>query len=213
MRAVNLLPRDIQNAGSAGGRRPLLVVAGGIAAVTAASVVMVLSASGAVADQRAQLRSVEDAIARIPTKESPAVAPGVITQERTERTAALSAALATRVSMDRLLREVAYVLPEDAWLTALSATVSPSTAAAPGTPAPTSAQGVSIVGATYSHSSVARVLSRLAAVPSLDDVRLTGSARVVLSTPVSMQSKSKSKSRPKSVVTFTISANVRGRTA
>jgi hypothetical protein len=214
MRAVNLLPRDVQNTGSGAGRKPLLVVAGGIAAVTAASAVMVLSASGSVADQRSQLRSVEDAIARIPAKESPAVAPGVITQERTERTAALSAALANRVSMDRLLREVAYVIPEDAWLTALSATVSPTTAAAPGMPSPTSGQGVSIVGATYSHSSVARVLSRLAAVPSLDDVRLTGSARVVLSTPTSQStSTSKVTARSKSVVTFTISANVRGSTA
>ena len=205
MRAVNLLPRDIQQARSDGGRMPLLVGGGGIAAVTAASVVMFLSASGSVVDQRTDLRSVEEAIARIPTKESPAVAPGVITQERTERTAALSAALATRVSVDRLLQELAYVLPEDAWLTALSATVSASAAAAPGTPSSTAAQGVSIIGATYSHSSVARVLSRLSAVPSLDDVRLTGSARVVAQTPTGTESTPLTKS----VVTFTISANLR----
>lgn len=205
MRAVNLLPRDIQQAGSEGGRKPLLVLGGGIAAVTAASVVMFLSASGSVANQRAQLSSVEEAIARIPRSESPAVAPGVITQERTDRTAALSAALATRVPVDRLLRELAYVLPEDAWLTALSATVPAGTAAAPGTPLPTTAQGVSIIGATYSNASVARVLSRLAAVPSLDAVRLTGSARVVITTATGM----KSKPRTKSLVTFTISANLR----
>jgi Tfp pilus assembly protein PilN len=211
MRSVNLLPRDVQQAGSDGGRTPLLVVGGGLAAVTAASVVMFLSVSGAVADQRAQLDAVEAAIARIPRKESPVVAPETIAQERSERTAAFSAALATRVPVDRLLRELAYVLPEDAWLTALSATVPTSTAGVPATPSSSTVQDVSIIGATYSHSSVARVLSRLAAVPSLDDVRLTGSARVVMEAPAGTTSK---KPVTKEVVTFTISANLRlGRSA
>ena len=203
MRAVNLLPREAQQARGDGGRTPLLVAGGGLAAVTAACVVMLLGASGSVADQNAQLDSVEAAIAKIPKKESSAIAPGLIAQERTERTAALAAALATRVPVDRLLQELAYVLPEDAWLTALSATVPVSGAAAPTTSFAT--QGVSIVGATYSHSSVARVLSRLAAVPTLDDVRLTGSSRVVLSSPTG----TRSKATTKKLVTFTISANLR----
>ena len=206
MRSVNLLPRDVQQAGSDAGRTPLLVAGGALAAITAASVVMFLSASGAVSDQRTQLEAVEEAIARIPKRESPAVAPRVITQERSERTAAFSAALATRVPMDRLLRELAYVLPEDAWLTALSASVPASTAGVATTPSTTAVPGVSIIGATYSHSSVARVLSRLAAVPSLDDVRLTGSARVVIETRAGTTSK---KAATKKVVTFTISANLR----
>ena len=203
MRAVNLLPRDLQQARGHGGRAQLFVAGGGLAAVTAACLVMFLGASGSVADQNAQLDSVEAAIARIPKKQSRAIAPGVIAQERTERTSALAAALATRIPVDRLLQELAYVLPEDAWLTALSATVPASGAAAPTTSSVT--QGVSIVGATYSHSSVARVLSRLAAVPTLDDVRLTGSARVVLSSPTGTTSKP----MEKKVVTFTISANLR----
>ena len=209
MRSVNLLPRDVQQARSDGGRAPLLVVGGGLAAVTAASVVMFLSASGAVSDQRAQLDAVEESIARIPSKESPTVAPGLIERERSERTAAFSAALATRVPVDRLLRELAYVLPEDAWLTALSATVPASTAGVPATLSSTTAPGVSIIGATYSQSSVARVLSRLAAVPTLDNVRLTGSARVVTEIPTGPKSK-----RVVKVVTFTISATLRlGRAA
>lgn len=203
MRAVNLLPRDVEQARGDGERASLLVAGGGLAAVTAACVVMFLGASGSVADQKAQLDSVEAAIAKIPKKQSPAIAPGAIAQERTERTSALAAALATRVPVDRLLQELAYVLPEDAWLTALSATVPASGAAVPTTSAGT--QGVSIVGATYSHSSVARVLSRLAAVPTLADVRLTGSSRVVLSSPTGTESKVITKK----VVTFTISANLR----
>jgi len=218
MRAVNLLPRDAERQGSDGGRVPIFVAGGGIAAVTAAAAVLFMSASGSVSDQRAQLESVEAAIARVPAPSQPAVAPGTFAQERTDRVTALTAALSTRVPVDRLLRELAYVLPEDAWLTGMTAsapTTAAPTGAPPGTAAPaaTGAPGVTIQGATYSHQSVARVLARLAALPTLSDVRLTASARVEPVVPESDETtKTKKKKRakkPKPVVTFTITANVR----
>ena len=121
MRAVNLLPRDVERQRSEGGRAPLLVAAGGIAAVTAAAIVLFISASGSIDDERARLESVEAAITRITDSGQPALVPGAIARERTDRVAALSAALTTRVPLDRLLRELAFVLPDDAWLTGLSA--------------------------------------------------------------------------------------------
>ena len=219
MRAVNLLPRDAERQGSDGGRVPIFVAGGGIAAVTAAAAVLFMSASGSVSDQRAQLESVEAAIARVPAPTQPAVAPGTFAQERTDRVTALTAALSTRVPVDRLLRELAYVLPEDAWLTGMTAsapTTPAPTGAPPGTAAPaaTGAPGVTIQGATYSHQSVARVLARLAALPTLSDVRLTASARVEPVVPESDETtktkkKKKRAKKPKPVVTFTITANVR----
>ena len=125
MRAVNLLPRDVEGQRSEGGRLPIFVGAGGAAAVTAAAAVLLMGASGSVSDQRSQLESVEAAIAAIPSQGQPAVAPSAIAQERTDRITALAAALTTRVPVDRLLRELAYVLPEDAWLTGLTASRSP----------------------------------------------------------------------------------------
>ena len=179
MRAVNLLPRDLESNRDVGGRTPLLVAAGGIAGVTAAAVVLFMSASGSVSDQKSQLDSLEAAIASVPSPNQPAVAPAGITQERADRVAALSAALTYRVPLDRLLRELAYVLPEDAWLTGLTAAGSPSSAVATAPAAATTVQGVTIQGATYSQASVARVLARFGAIPSLDHVRLTASARIV----------------------------------
>ena len=209
MRAVNLLPRDAERQRSEGGRAPLLVAGGGIAAVTAAAVVLFLSASGSIGDRRAQRDSVEAAITRTENGGDPAVAPGVIAQERTNRVAALSAALATRTPLDRLLRELAFVLPEDAWLTGLSAAASTGTATSTTTPgAVTTTQGVTIQGATYSLGSVARVLSRLAALPSLDGVRLTASARVDPATEQADGTKT-APNRGKTVVTFTIAAKLR----
>jgi Tfp pilus assembly protein PilN len=213
MRAVNLLPRDLERQrGDGGGRAPLYVAAGGFAAVTAGMVVLFMSASGSISDQRAELESLQAAIAAVPTTGQPTVAPAAIVQERADRVAALSAALSTRVPLDRLLRELGYVLPEDAWLTGLTATA-PEAAdagtAPPGTsaPAPSGVQGVTIQGATYSQRSVARVLARLGATPSLDQVRLTASSEVA---PTAQpDSKSTKKKKQKTVVTFTISANLR----
>jgi Tfp pilus assembly protein PilN len=210
MRAVNLMPRELERQRGDGRRIPVLVAGGGVAAVTAAAVGLFMSPSGSVSDQRSQLDSVEAAIASLPTQGQPAVAPTAIAQERTDRVAALTAALSTRVPVDRLLRELAYVLPEDAWLTGLTASApagAPS-AAPPGSTAPTATgtPGVTIQGATYSHQSVARVLARLGALPTLADVRLTASARVE---PAASKGESKKVKKQKPVVTFTITATVR----
>ncbi len=218
MRAVNLLPRDEQRARFEGARTPLLIAAGGVAAVTAGAVVLAFSASGTADDRRAELTAVEAAIARLPKAPKPAVTQGAILQERTDRTAALSAALSTRISFDRLLREISYVLPEDAWLTGLKAvspqSFAPATSSPGGTPPPalTTLEGVTIEGATYSHDSVARLLSRLSAAPSLENVRLTSTARIELQTAASQEpgGQAAAPTKPgKPVVTFTITATLR----
>jgi Tfp pilus assembly protein PilN len=212
MRAVNLLPRDLERQRGEGGRAPLFVAAGGLAAMTAAAAVLFVSASGSISDQQSRLDSLEASIARIPNAGGqPAVAPGTIAQERADRVAALSAALTTQVPLDRLLRALAYVLPEDAWLTGMTAAAptTASTGAAP-TAAPATTQGVTIQGATYSNLSVARVLARLASIPSLENVRLTATARVEPTTDQSDAKSKKKKKKQKTVVTFTIDANVSG---
>jgi Tfp pilus assembly protein PilN len=215
MRAVNLLPRDAKRVRSEGARTPLLVAAGGAAAVTAVAVVLSFSASGTANERRAELASIEDAVALVSTAGTPAVSQAVLVQERTNRVSALAAALSTRIPFDRLLRELSLVLPEDAWLTGItaSAPVSAAPAGAPpgGTPpaAATATQGVAIQGATYSHKSVARVLARISVIPSLENVRLTASARIEPQTDASTGAVTKAKKKKqKIVVTFSIAATL-----
>ena len=217
MRAVNLLPRDAERSGSDGFRTPLLVAAGAAAAVTAVAVVLSFSASGAANERRDELASLQQTIARVPKAGPLVVSPAGLVQERTDRVAALAAALSTRVPFDRLLRELSLVLPDDAWLTGISASAPPTAApagAAPGaTPPAASAagQGVTIQGATYSQQSVARVLARLAILPTLDDVLLATSARVEPqsgATGADTAKKAKKKHQ-KPVVAFTIEATIR----
>src|SRR5918996_2858731 len=189
MRAVNLLPVDEQRGTRLEGlRTPLLMAAGGVAAVTTGAVFLAMSAAGTADERRAELAAVEATIARLPEAPDPAVSQGILLAERSDRIRALAAALETRISFDRVLREISLVLPEDAWLTGLTATA-PVNIAPAGTEVPlppvatTGPEGITIQGATYSHDSVARVLSRLSVVPSLENVRLTTSARVVPQPP------------------------------
>jgi Tfp pilus assembly protein PilN len=218
MRAVNLLPVDERRGTRLEGlRTPLLVAAGGVAAVTTGAVFLAISAAGTADERRAELAAVEATIARLPEAPDPAVSQGILLAERSDRVRALSAALETRVSFDRVLREISLVLPEDAWLTGLTATapvdVAPAgTSEVPLPPvATTGPEGITIQGATYSHDSVARVLSRLSVVPSLENVRLTTSARVV---PQPLEAsgdngRAAATTTGRPVVTFSISASFR----
>jgi Tfp pilus assembly protein PilN len=121
VRAVNLLPRDAERTRSDGGRAPLLVLVGGLAAVTATTIFLYFSAAGTVSERRGDLEAAREAVAAA-TPSSPVAPPeGLVVQERADRVAALAAALSSRVPLDVLLRQIAYVLPTDAWLTGLQA--------------------------------------------------------------------------------------------
>lgn len=96
--------------------------------------------------------------------------------ESAPRTTALSSALTDRVAWDRILREFALVLPEDVWLTSLSAATSNGTTAE-GQPAVAGAASLTISGFADTQASVARLLSRLAVVPELTEVKLQSSTQ------------------------------------
>ena len=66
------------------------------------------------------------------------------------------------------------MLPDDVWLTTLTATSPASASATTGGTTPTQ---FSIAGRTYSHDGVARLLSRLQVIPDLQNVTLVSSTR------------------------------------
>jgi hypothetical protein len=187
--------------------------------VALAAFALAHSASKTENESRSQSDAVRALIARLPKPRTPIVPTSSIVQERSERLAAFTLALQSRVALDKVLRQVGLVLPGDAWLTGFKAAApattgpqAPGTSGASGsTSSPSSAtsaadQGVTIDGATYSQEAVARVLSRLALVPLLEDVQLTSSAVVEPSPSQAGQPRKKLRK----VVAFTITASVRG---
>jgi len=192
MRAVNLLPKD--SARRAGPPVPTAVAAtviGGLVLVSLMVSVLLLSAHGKVKSSELELAQKQAELAAIPVPaQSRLQQQDALVADKSARVAALNAALSKRIAWDRVLREFALVLPDDVWLLSLSATA-PSSAAAThvaGTSSTSSSStptlggqlGFSIEGYTYSHDAVARLLTRLAIVPDLQQVQLISSQQAKL---------------------------------
>lgn len=203
MRAVNLLPREPRL------RRKRLSAVTQVALVTpfvAAGLVTAgyLLASSKVNDRQATRDALRAELATLPVPRQQPQADPQLVLLRDQRIAALGTALQSRLAWDRILREISAVLPGDVWLTTLTASAAtpqpaPTTTtsgSAPATPvAPATAGPLTFAGFTYSQPGVARLLSRLAVVPALQDVELVSSTRTTNS--------------GRFVFSFSIKANVR----
>ncbi len=177
MRAVNLLPRDQGQRAIKKESLPVLVGACSGVLVAAVLGAMFMIGSGKVAAQQRKLDDLNRVYQALPPPPAgPSAAQQQLAGEQSARVSALSSALTSRVAWDRVFREFSLVLPDDVWLTSLTAKspVSPATnvSSSPGTGAPS--QFV-IQGRTYSHDGVARLLSRLQVVPDLTNVQLMSS--------------------------------------
>jgi Tfp pilus assembly protein PilN len=181
MRAVNLLPRDVAKTKSRQVSAP--VVTGMVVAVV---VVTVLAAgfvreSAKVSHRRTDLDAARAELALIPAPAPVDSTSATLAGEQTKRVAALQGALNGRIAWDRVLREISLVRPRDVWLSALTlqaptaSNVTPTPGAAP-PPASTSSD-FTMTGNAFSHRGVARLLSRLALVPDLEEVMLDNSTR------------------------------------
>jgi Tfp pilus assembly protein PilN len=199
VRAVNLLPRDDRRKRGRDEQIPIAVGGGLLALVTLALCATFLMASSTVRGRESELDQTRAELAALPVPPPPPtpVETGLVSEQKL-RVNALSSALSRRVAWDRVLREISLVIPNDVWLTSLAAkspsspaSAAPAPPAAPGA-APT---GFTVNGYTYSHDSVARLLSRLSVLPDLRNVQLQRSTLAKLGS--------------QQIVQFTILADVR----
>jgi Tfp pilus assembly protein PilN len=196
VRAVNLLPRDSGQRTIKKENLPLLV--GGCTGLLVVAVLgaLFMMGSGKVA---AAKRNLDDLNRQFEALPPPPAGPTPLQQqlagEQSARLSALTTAMTSRVSWDRVFREFSLVLPDDVWLTSLTAKspISPATNAS-STGGSTTPSMFTIQGRTYSHDGVARLLSRLQIVPDLTNVQLISSTS------------SKVGNQP--VVEFTIAADI-----
>lgn len=199
MRAVNLLPRDDgRQAKNKEKQLPLMVGASGAIFVLAVLGAFSMIEGGKVKSAKEELAQVDAQLAALPAPPpQPSAEERQLATDQDARITALSTAIARRVAWDRILREVAIVMPDDIWLQSLKATSPVSGQTLQPAPTPTAASqasGLSLTGRTFSQASVARFLSRLQLIPDLTNVQLVKSDRG-LTKPVTYE--------------FTIAADVR----
>ena len=185
MRAVNLLPREESKPDRKRPAAPLLTGVVTAVVLTAVLVGGFVHESAGVATKRTELDAVRTELSLVPKPAPVENVSATLVAEETRRSTALSAALNGRISWDKLLREISLVLPDDVWLGSLSlqspvatalpdAAATPPPAAATTTPLPST---FTMNGTTFTHESVARLLSRLTLVPDLEDVTLVSSTK------------------------------------
>jgi Tfp pilus assembly protein PilN len=182
VRAVNLLPRDDYFKRRQQQQKVQWVVVVPVILVVLISGVLsmlFLSASGTVKDRKAELATLNAELAAIPTPNvSKVQSQTALAADKDARIKAVNSALSRRVAWDRVFRELSLVLPDDVWLTDLSAKspVSPALAgAAPPAATNVAASGFILDGYTYSQAAVARLLGRVTVIPDLVNVQLVKS--------------------------------------
>ena len=198
MRAVNLLPKDVAQHAKKPRNTPAVISTALIVLVSGLLGVLYFNAKSTVAMKEIELADATAELQLLPSPTELAAKTAGQRQlagEQEARVTALTAALKHRVAWDRVLREISLVLPEDVWLTEMSATSPTPPGAAPVVVVPGAApDGLMIIGYTYSHEAVARLITRLSVLPSLSNVWLERSLRTVAGRPL---------------VSFTIKAGVR----
>ncbi len=193
MRGVNLVPESTVQGTD---RRKTLIRVGAPAAVIvpiAALAFLFVGAHGQVSDKQEQLDAITAEIDALPVPVTPRIDTSIVGDEAVRATAVASV-LGGRVAWENVFRDLSRVLPENVWLQSLavtqpiggaggslsdiaSAQAQPVTGQPAGVPT-----AVSIDGYTHKQTDVARLLARLATLPSLARVTLTTSEQAVVAT-------------------------------
>jgi Tfp pilus assembly protein PilN len=177
MRAFNLLPREEARAVTEGGASsplPYVLVALAGVLVFAALAAFYLMAGTDVTTKKGQ---VEDLRAELAAYQAQEKGPSVedksaeLANERVGRTAALGSALTKRLAWDRVLREIALVVPTSVTLGQIQGS-SPTAGAATTNADGTSVTNLTISGSTASQADVALFMTRLSVIPELSAVQL-----------------------------------------
>ncbi|MCW2983301.1 MAG: hypothetical protein JWR63_871 [Conexibacter sp.] len=182
MRAVNLIPTDQQRgaggaAGKSGGGAYILIGALALMVVLAAAYVV---SGKSVTDKRAQLTDVTQQADAAEAKAASLTSYTKFASIRAKRVDTVSQLAASRFDWAHALREVSRVLPENAWLTTLTATTTASVNVGTGSSALRGALNVPAIqvqGCTTSQSSVAKLIARLRLIDGVQRVTLEDSTK------------------------------------
>jgi Tfp pilus assembly protein PilN len=159
----------------------VLLAGGAVLLVAAAVGAATYSATSKLNERRADLETLRVELAANPRPPAPPAWVARVQGAQGQRSTALASALGQRLWWDRIVAEVAAVLPKGVWLTRVDGQLA-DTKAAPAAPAPgavpdpTAGSNVTIEGVTDTHALVARLLARLAVVPDFTAVSLQSSA-------------------------------------
>lgn len=182
MRAVNLIPSDQQRgaggaAGKSGGAAYALL--GGLALLVVLAATYVVT-NKSVKDKQTELTSVTQQAEAAEARAQQLTSYTKFASIRQKRVDTVTQLADSRFDWAHALREVARVLPENAWLTQMTGTTSSKVAvsgATGGLRSALDAPAIVIQGCTTSQSSVAKLIARLRLIDGVQRVTLEDSTK------------------------------------
>jgi len=190
VRPVNLIPPDQRRGGrgiGATGRtgNAAYIVLGGLA--------LALLAVGGLALTSHRINDRKQSVARLSGEQASAQAAadalqpyGKFAEMQRDRVATIKSLADTSFNWERIMRSVSRAIPPDAWLTSFTGTVRPGVSvegtsggagSIEGLRSQSSAPALELVGCTYSHRAVARMMTRMRNIDGVTQVVLGGSER------------------------------------
>jgi Tfp pilus assembly protein PilN len=179
MRPINLLPSRYQPARASGDRPGIGYAAIGALAVLLLMVLLYVLTNNGIDDAKEKTAKAQTEQQAAQARIGQLQAYGNFAQLKTSRESAVRSVAQSRFDYERLLREIALVLPNDTYLTSLtSAATGAATATATG-------PQITIQGCAPDHPGVATAVVRLRKLHNIDDVTLQNSSHSDTSTGTS----------------------------
>jgi Tfp pilus assembly protein PilN len=191
MRAVNLIPTEQQRgaggaAGRSGGGAYILLGALALLVVMAG---LYVTAGKSVDDKKAELAQVAEQATQAEQHAQSLQSFTKFSSLRTKRVETVSQLAAARFDWAHALREVARVLPTNAWLNSLTGTTSPTVNVGGGgggtIRSALAVPAIEIQGCTTSQASVAKLMARMRLIDGVQRVSLEDSKKGEASNPAS----------------------------
>jgi Tfp pilus assembly protein PilN len=181
MKAVNLIPAEERRSTGAGAGLTSYILLAVLALVVAVGAAFTL-VNRNLSDRRKELADVQARVQTANNEAQALKAYTAFTTVREQRSETVRSLATSRFDWAHALHEVARTIPSDAWLTAMRASVTPSTAVEGGVADPlrsaVQAPAIEIVGCTTSQDKVASVISSLRRADGVQRISLSSSERL-----------------------------------
>jgi Tfp pilus assembly protein PilN len=183
MRAVNLIPPEERRGEKAPlrtGSLPYVIV--GVLALALTGLVVVVLTGNKISDRRAQLASLESQVTAAKAQADRLTPYTAFASMQQARRATVASLASSRFDWERVLREMAIVIPHDVWLTDLTASAAPGSGSSTSGDTSGAAQGITgpsldIQGCSHGHKGVAKFLGALRDVDGVTRASVISSER------------------------------------
>jgi Tfp pilus assembly protein PilN len=192
MRPVNLVPQDQRrrDRGDSSGKGAHVALA--VLAILLGLVVSYVLTSNQVTERKNETAAVTAEADSLEAEAAKRAAYTDFAQIAQARLQSVGAVASTRFDWERVMREVALVMPAGSWLQSADASVAGADGAAPATTTTSSVAPVSptanFVGCTPNQEDAARIMVRMRQMHRVQDVKLNGSSQAESGTPATVES-------------------------